>query len=227
MPDFEGYGLMWMARTPLSTAYGMEGAFNDVTLSLSASANSEDVIDLLDELLAKYGGLGAIARKDQLSHRYLTEEFRGLELMATMFPIMFLAVAVFLLNVVVSRLLTLQREQVAILKAFGYSNTAVVVHYLKLILLIVLFGLILGVIVGIWLGKGMGNMYMEYYRFPFFRYELRPNCGTDGGAAERSRGDTRHRLCSGPGPLCCPPAQAMQPAPPPRYRPSFVSNAWE
>ncbi|MEZ5582595.1 MAG: hypothetical protein R3F37_07365 [Candidatus Competibacteraceae bacterium] len=42
--------------------------------------------------------------------------------MAALFPVIFLGVAAFLLNVVITRLIGLQREQIAALKAFGYSN---------------------------------------------------------------------------------------------------------
>jgi putative ABC transport system permease protein len=118
-PDFERYGILWMGQTPLSTAYDMKNAFNDITLTLSKGANINDIIDRLDELLGPYGGLGAYGRKDQLSHRYLSEEFRGLEQMAAMFPVIFLGVAAFLLNVVISRLVSIQREEIAALKAFG------------------------------------------------------------------------------------------------------------
>ena len=171
-PDFERYGILWMGRKPLATAYDMEGAFNDVALTLTGEAKTEDVIDRLDDLLKPYGGLGAYARKDQLSHRYLSEEFRQLEQMATIFPIIFLAVAAFLLNVVVSRLINTQREEIAILKAFGYSNLTIGVHYLKLVLIIVLVGGIGGLLLGIRFGQGLSNMYMDFYRFPFIAYEL-------------------------------------------------------
>ena len=151
IPDFKSYGIFWMARTPLGTAYDLDGAFNGVTLTLTAGTRPEEVIARLDPLLARYGGQGAYGRKDQLSHRYLYEEFRGLRLMATMFPVIFLSVAAFLLNVSVTRLIATQREQVAILKAFGYSNLAVVWHYIQFVLVIVLLGVAAGVAAGAWL----------------------------------------------------------------------------
>jgi putative ABC transport system permease protein len=137
-PDFQRYGVLWMRRKALAAAYDMEGAFNDVVLTLSTGAWIEDVIGRIDALLAPYGGLGAFGRKDQTSHRYLSEEFRQLEQLAVMFPAIFLSVAAFLLNVVVGRLVSTQREQIGVLKAFGYSHRAVGLHYLKLVLLVVL-----------------------------------------------------------------------------------------
>jgi putative ABC transport system permease protein len=223
IPDFRGYGVLWMNREPLAKAYDMEGAFNNLTLALSVGASLEDVIDRLDALLNRYGGQGAHGRKDQMSHRYLSEEFRQLEQMATMFPAIFLGVAAFLLNVVITRLVAAQREQAAILKAFGYTNAAIVVHYLKLVLMIVLSGVAMGVAAGMWLGRGMSAMYMEFYRFPFMLYHLRPQVAltaalVSAAAALLGAFHSVYRAAR------LPPAEAMQPAPPARYRPGLIER---
>ena len=173
-PDYHRYGVLWMARKPLASANDMDGAFNNVTLTLSKGSPEQNVIDRLDELLKSYGGIGAYVRKDQLSNRFLTEELKQQQTMATVFPIIFLGVAAFLLNVVTSRLISLEREQIAGLKAFGYSNFAVGLHYVKLILMIVTIGIIGGIGAGIWMGKGMSNIYMKMYSFPFMIYVLKP-----------------------------------------------------
>ncbi|MBE0603684.1 MAG: ABC transporter permease [Deltaproteobacteria bacterium] len=174
LPDSKRYGLLWMRREGLAAAYGMDGAFNDVVATLSPGAVQGDVLRRLDVLLAPYGGLGAYGRDEQVSHRYLSEEFRGLENMASIFPVIFLGVAAFLLNVSVNRLVSLQRDQIGTLKAFGWTNVAIGTHYVKLVLLIVIVGVAGGLAAGAWLGRGMTRMYMDFYRFPRLEYELRP-----------------------------------------------------
>ena len=47
-------------------------------------------------------------------------------------PSIFLGVSAFLINVVMSRTINSQREQIAALKAFGYSNLEVGWHYIKM-----------------------------------------------------------------------------------------------
>lgn len=217
IPDFKRYGILWMGRKPLSSAYDMEGAFNDVVLTLSAGAQAEDVIDRLDALFKPYGGLGAYGRMDQVSYRYLYEEFRQLSNMATIFPTIFLAVAAFLLNVVVNRLVSIQREQVAALKAFGYSNIAIGVHYVKLIILVVLIGVSGGTLVGVWMGKGLSEIYMEYYKFPFLHYVLRPGIFIIAVLVSTSAAvaGTVHSIWRA---SVYPPAEAMRPEPPATYR---------
>jgi putative ABC transport system permease protein len=223
IPDFETYGILWMARTPLSAAFDMEGAFNAVALTLLAGAREGEVIDRLDGLLARYGSLGAHGRKDQISHRFLSEEMRQLQNMATMFPIIFISVAAFLLNVVVGRLMATQREQVAILKAFGYTNGAVVAHYLKLISLIVLLGVAGGIAAGVWMGQGLSRLYMDFYRFPFLLYQLRPAAVLT-AAFVTSGAAFLGTLYSVVRAALLPPAQAMQPSAPARFRVSLLER---
>jgi len=124
-PDFKRYGVLWMGRNALAAAYDMEGAFNNVTATLARGAQLQDVIDRIDGVLAAYGGTGAYPRKDQFSNRFLLEELKQLQTTATIFPAIFLGVAAVLLNVVISRLSALQRDQIAILKAFGYTTAAI------------------------------------------------------------------------------------------------------
>ncbi len=171
-PDFKRYGILWMPKTALGTAYNMKGAFNDVALTLMPGADAEDVIRRLDLLIDRYGGLGAYGRKDQMSHRFLNEEFRQLKIFSAIFPVIFIGVAAFLLNVVMNRTINTQREQVAILKAFGYTNWQIGWHYFKFVLFISVCGAAGGTAVGVWLGRKLGDVYMEFYRFPFLIYRL-------------------------------------------------------
>lgn len=172
-PDFKRYGVLWMGRNALAAAYDVAGAFNNVTLMLDKGVPVQAVIDRVDAILSSYGGTGAYGRQDQFSNRFLSEELKQLQTTATIFPAIFLGVAAFLLNVVVSRLIALQREQIATLKAFGYSYFAIGWHYVKLVLLMVIFGVAGGVLLGAWFGQGLSNVYMETtFRFPYLDYRI-------------------------------------------------------
>ncbi len=223
IPDFKAFGVFWMARTPLAAAYDVEGAFNNAVFRLEASANELDVIKAIDLLLARYGSLGAHGRYYQTSHRYLTEEFKGLNQMAVMFPVIFLSVAAFLLNVVVSRLIATQREQIAILKAFGYSTAAIVWHYISLILMVTALGAAMGIAAGAWLGSLMSSLYMDYYRFPYMLFHVSPTIAMTAAAicSAAAVSGVFHAVYSA---AKLPPAEAMQPAPPARYNVSMVER---
>lgn len=222
-PDYKRYGILWMGRSAIETAYDMKGAFNDLAITLSPGTNVDDVLVLLDNILDRYGGLGSYGRKDQMSHRYLSEEFRQLQRSAEIYPSIFIAVAAFLLNVVIARVVSTQREQIAALKAFGYSNLAVGIHYVKLIIMIVLIGVTGGIITGVWLGKGLGKIYMEFYRFPYFIYELKPSVVITValiGILSALAG-TIHSVYRA---SKLPPAEAMRPEPPAYYRKTMIER---
>lgn len=222
-PDYKRFGVMWMGRNALAQAYDMEGAFNDLGLSLRPGADSQAVIDRADELLKPYGGLGAYARKDQLSHRFLTQELDQLGTMARMFPVMFMGIAAFLLNVVIGRLVAMQREQIATLKAFGYSNLAVLWHYLRMVSVIVGLGMVGGVALGAWLGRELSDIYTEFYHFPYLLFSLQPRTVLEAALASS--------LAAGAGTVFAVwraaslrPAQAMRPEPPARFHESWVEQ---
>ena len=61
----------------------------------------------------------------------------------------------------------IERSEIGLLKAFGYSNAAVGWHYAQLVIAISSLGVALGIGLGAWFGRGMTGMYAELYRFPF------------------------------------------------------------
>ncbi len=147
-PDNRRFGVLWMSREALGPAFDLDGAFNDVSLQLAPGARELDVIDRVDRLLDRYGGLGAYGRDDQISHSFLSDEIRQNRVFGTIMPAIFLGVAAFLLHIVLARLVATQREQIAVLKAFGYASLDVGMHYLELALVCVLAGSLLGAVLG-------------------------------------------------------------------------------
>jgi len=222
-PDFARWGILWMNRSQLAAAFDMDGAFNDLVLTLSREARSADVIRALDSLLAPYGGQGAVDRSDQLSHRYLDLELEQLRTMATVFPVIFLGVAAFLLNVVLTRLISGQRDQVGILKAFGYSNARIGLHYGQMVLAIVVLGLLIGTALGLWLGQMMAELYRDFFRFPYLEFRLSTRSVAIGSLVTIGAGilGTLPALARA---VRMPPAEAMRPEPAPVFRATLVER---
>lgn len=222
-PDNKRYGILWMGRRALGQAYNLHEAFNDLALSLRRGAEVQEVIDRVDELIRPYGGLGAYARKDQTSHRFLTQELTQLGTLASLFPTMFLGIAAFLLNVVIGRQVAMQREQIATLKAFGYGNLQVLAHYLKSVAVIVGIGIVGGTAVGAWLGRALAGIYTEFYHFPYLNFTLAPTTVMEASAASL--------LAAGLGTVFAVwraaslrPAVAMRPEPPAAYHETWVEK---
>ncbi|MGB5632047.1 MAG: FtsX-like permease family protein [Waterburya sp.] len=222
-PDNKRFGIIWMGRDALGKAYDLDGAFNNVTLSLSPGAKEIEVITQLDRLLARYGGLGAYGREDQLSHRILSDDIKGLEIMATLLPSIFLGIAAFLLNVVLSRLVSTQREQIAVLKAFGYNNLTVGLHYLKFVVIIVTGGSLLGILGGLWLGRGLTEIYTQFYKFPLIRFDFSVRVLVTAIIVSYSAAALGAFMAVNKA-VSLPPAQGMRPEPPAQFKPTIVEK---
>ena len=175
MPDDLRFGVIWMGRDALQAAFDLDGAFNDVSIGLLRGTDPDPVIRRVDALLADYGGSGAYARKDQISNWFLMNEIEQLKTMSGILPVLFLIVAAFLTNMVLGRLITVERAEIGLFKAFGYSNLEIGLHYVKLTLAIAGIGIVIGWVGGYWFGLLNTRVYADFYRFPFLLYEPGPN----------------------------------------------------
>lgn len=216
VPNARLYGVLWMGRDALAEAVNQDGAFNEVVARLGYGTNEAAVIDALDSLLDPYGAAGAYGRDEQISNAFVSSEIDQLSTMSNVLPPIFLLVAAFLVNVVITRLIATERTEIGLMKAFGYTDAAVVAHYLKLVGVIGALGLLVGGVLGTWMGRLLASVYTDYYQFPLFLFEADPRVYTlvvgvtvaavGGGASLAVR-----RAAS------LSPATAMQPPPPPDY----------
>jgi putative ABC transport system permease protein len=221
--DAARFGVLWMHRTAVAHVFRLEGAFNDVVIRIEPDASMPAVLDAVDRQLERYGTLHSVPRDQQLSNYALTNELANLRGLALMVPMIFLGVAAFLVNIVVSRLVFLERSQIAVLKALGYSNRRIGLHYLGLVALIALIGGVLGVGFGIWSGRWMTGFYREFFNFPSTAYRLTPGvlalALTIGlGSAVTGAMLSVYRVAK------LPPAEAMRPPAPASYRRSRLAR---
>lgn len=165
--DAGRFAVMWAGREAMEAAYDLDGAFNEVVLKTSRDSDHRAIIAQLDNLLAPFGATGAFGREDQVSNKYLVEELKQLDTMGRILPPIFLAVSIFLLNIVTTRLVHTEREQIGLIKAFGYTNVQVAAHYMKFVLAIAISGAAIGWAGGVWLGKMIAEIYRLYFHFPF------------------------------------------------------------
>lgn len=215
-PDNRRFGVMWMSHDAMEAAFDMDGAFNDLALTRAADASDAEIIARVDAILERYGGLGAYDREDQISNRFLSDEIRQNRVFGTIMPAVFLGVAAFLLNIVLSRLVAMQRDQIGVLKAFGYDHIAISVHYLQFAIVAVAIGAVLGTALGLWLGSLINRMYAELYRFPAFVYEASAVVILLAVGASASAG-LIGALAAVRRAWSVPAAEAMRPEPPARF----------
>ena len=216
-PDPKGLGVFWVDEERLAGAFDLKDAFNHVSALLAPSASVPQVLAELDAVLRPYGGRGAYARVDQSSHKIVTQEMLQQRVLGTVMPALFIWVAAFLLNVVIGRQIATQREQIAALKALGYANGAIVLHYLEFVAVVVACGLSLGLVVGAWFGRYMTGMYSEFFHFPAVPFRIEPVLLAT-AAGVTSVAAIAGALLAIRNVVRLSPAQAMRPPTPPRFR---------
>jgi putative ABC transport system permease protein len=223
MPDDRRFGVIWMAERALASAYNLEGAFSSINVKLLRNGSDREVTRQLDALLDRYGGHASYGRRDQTSHAFLDHELDMLSNMSRTLPPIFMLVAAFLVNLTLSRLVALEREQVGLLKALGYANASIVAHYLKFVIVLVAIGVVIGSALGTWLGAIVTGLFGDFFRFPFLVFAKSP--GLYGMAAALSLGaavvGAIHALRDV---VRLAPAVAMQPPAPARFRRLFSSR---
>jgi len=223
MPDDRRFGVIWLGREALQGAFGLEGAFNEVSVSLLRGTDPQTVIERLDDMLGRYGGVGAYSRADQLSNWFLMNEIEQLRTLASILPTVFLLVAALLTRMVLARLVAVERSEIGLLKAFGYRNRDIAAHYVKLVVAIGAVGVVGGWLVGFWLGRYETRLYAEFYRFPFLLYHPGPRAFVIaaavslGSALVGALGAVREAAALSP-------AQAMQPPAPSLFRRGGVAE---
>ena len=223
MPQNETFGILWLPEDVLDATFNMEGAFNDVSLALLPGANAVDVADAVDGLLEPYGGRDAVGRSEQQSNAFLDAEIQQLEVLAYVLPPVFLGISVFLVNMVVGRIVFLERSEIGLMKAIGYSSWDICLHYFMLAGLIALVGILIGVVVGSWLAQSMAALYARYYDFPFLVFGVPASIYALSALlalAATSAGALRSAVKA----ASLAPAVAMSPPAPPNFRRSIFDR---
>jgi putative ABC transport system permease protein len=166
MPDDAHSGVLWAPRIAIEKPAGLGGAFSSVSLALAPGTSLTATIAAVDRLLAPYGGMPAYARADHISHKFQQDRIDRLAVMATVLPPVFLVVAAALVHLVIGRLVDGEREQIGLLKAFGYDDLRAATIYLKMAALVGACGALAGGAAGGWLGKTIIAVLAQYMRFP-------------------------------------------------------------
>lgn len=223
LPDNRRFGVFWMNERELADAFQLDGAFNNVIVDVAPGVNVRPVMAEVDRVLAPYGGRVAYERRDHASATRLDDELRVLRGLSVAFPAVFLSIAAFMSSAVLTRLVRLQREQIAQLKALGYSSGQVGWHYMKFALVIVFTATLVGGTAGMVLGTNVVSVYHRFFRFPSLTFH--PDWHMFGIALLISSGAAFLGVIGAVRQAVnLPPAEAMRPEPPAEFKPSWFER---
>ena len=176
-PDPEHFGVLYAKRAYVEEILDFKDACNQITglLAPDFRGNTDELLDRMERILEPYGVFSAIPRSLQASNRFLSDEINGLAATAAILPTIFLLVAALVLNILMNRLAERQRTVIGTLKALGYSNRQVLVHFLTFGIAIGIVGGLAGIGVGISMASGMIELYKTFFQFPNFVFNVYPD----------------------------------------------------
>ncbi len=180
MEDAKNYGVFYVKQDFAEDLYNFEGACNNLVgiFSPQGHRRSELLLRELSEKLAPYGVYAAYPRKDQFSALLIDSEIQGLRSMSILLPLVFLGISALILNVLMTRMAEQQRTTAGTLKALGYSNSGLLLHYLGFGIFPGVLGSLLGSLLGFFSSQGLTMIYRNYFTFPRLHAELYPGVFT-------------------------------------------------
>lgn len=213
LPDPLKFGIFMVETGQAQKLLNMDGQINQVLLQFSPGADQTQVIAAVQEILQPYGLIGSYPRKNQISHAVLQAKLDGIHSIAVYLPVMFLAMAGVIQLIILRRMVNTQRTQIGVMKALGYDNVQIMLHYTWYALAVSVLGAIIGIVLGVLMAGAISNLYNQYFNLPGGLQPL--NLQTLGSSLLLSLGIGAAAGLSGSrGVVRINPAEAMRPEPP-------------
>ncbi len=142
IPDFSKLGFAYMSYK----AFPEENIPYNV-LNVKFDGDAKNYNELLSYHMDGYYN-SFVERSEHTSVSQFSEEIDQHQMMAGIFPVVFILIAMLILLTTMTRIITHQRTQIGILKACGFKDKSIMFHYISYGFWLVLFGSILGLIIG-------------------------------------------------------------------------------
>ncbi|KAF0209429.1 MAG: FtsX-like permease family protein [Actinomycetota bacterium] len=167
IPAIDEFTILYMPAHEVERIFRMQSQINDISVLVEPGVDPEHVADRVEDILDPYTVLATVQRADQPSYAALGEEIKQNRSIAAVMPLLILVISILSLYIALSRLVQSQRGEIGLAKALGYSNTAVLGHYLLFSVIIAAGGAILGFLGGWWLGNYTTQMYIDLLHIPY------------------------------------------------------------
>ncbi|WP_326910587.1 ABC transporter permease [Sedimentibacter sp. MB31-C6] len=172
LPDPESFGIVFIEEDYLRKIYGANGNYNEIIININDMDNLDQTVDYLEDNLEKYGVKRVIKKDEQLSNNMMSQEIDGLEMMSQSIPVVFLVFAGIMLSSMLSRIVKKDRTSIGILKALGFTNSEIIIHYLKYAASIGIIGGLIGSLLGTALSSVMTNYYLVFFNIPMLTIKV-------------------------------------------------------
>lgn len=166
LPDPQKFGIFMLESRQAQQVLNMPGQINQVLMEFSSGADQTQIIASVKDILKPYGLLASYPRQDQLSHAVLQAKLDSIRSVTLFLPLIFLGIAAAIQFVILRRMVKAQRSQIGVMKAMGYDNYRIMVHYASYALAVSILGAVLGTLLGLILAGSISQVYAQYFNLP-------------------------------------------------------------
>lgn len=176
LPEERGFGIIYVNEEFAQSTLGFQGSYNDIVIKVSDDYQGriDSIVDQLEDELERYGVSSVVKREDQLSHSVMMQEVDSLGVMSTAMTVVFLFVAAIIISIMLSRLVRKDRMAIGVMKAIGYTDKQVLLHYVKYAVLIGVAGSFIGVLISIPVSVALVKLYIQYMNVPVLDTSMDP-----------------------------------------------------
>ena len=144
LPDFSQVGFAYMP----SKGADFDIEYNAIALDAYEDLDEKDFKSALEETLGQKAYVQYVDRDNNVGIKTLQDEIDQHKMFSGIFPAIFVLVSLLTLVTTMSRVISAQRMQIGTLKAMGYSNKSIVLHYLSYGFVLSLLGSAIGLVIG-------------------------------------------------------------------------------
>jgi len=177
LPSARSFAVLFLPISALQSSLGMEGMVNNVAVLFDEGVGQETAIADIESILSPYQLESTLLQADQPSNAALRLDLDGFREVALLMPIIFLLVAAASIYIMLGRTVTAQQQQIGVMKALGYGNRTVMVHYLVYALTIGLTGIVIGLVLGMLMSRQMTLLYAQELGIPLVQSAPSLNAG--------------------------------------------------
>lgn len=162
------YGMLYMSRSALEELYGLpQGVVNclQVNFAENASADASAEVRQVLEAAGIEVGEAAVTENAGVFEKILSP----IEQLTTVVPMIFLGIMLLMIFILLHTIIRADREQIGILRALGYSASAVRLLYCAYILIMTLIASALSVFAGYGVVALITRLFSSSYGLPWVR----------------------------------------------------------
>jgi len=170
MPD--KFGVIYVSEDFARQNFGFKDSYNEVSITVKDKDHIDKIITQIEKELDQYGIKRIYSREEQLSNRMVSEEIKGVKQTSSTVPVIFLGVAAVIIAAMLSRMVRNDRMSIGVLKALGYNNMNILMHYTKFSILIGFIGSVFGLIFGTILSGNIAKLYIQFFNIPMLKFNF-------------------------------------------------------